>query len=64
MKRLSFILLAFVIFLSSCEEEAKVRTSGTDTIDNTTYQSTTYYVYGFSFYPEIIVLINIYNPLK
>jgi hypothetical protein len=49
MKRLLFILLAFMVLLSSCEEEVKVRTSGTDTIDNSTYQSTTYYVYGFSF---------------
>lgn len=49
MKHLLFILLAFTLVLSSCEEEAKVRTSGTDTIDNSTYQSTTYYVYGFSF---------------
>lgn len=38
-----------MVLLSSCEEEVKVRTSGTDTIDNSTYQSTTYYVYGFSF---------------
>lgn len=49
MKQLSLILLAFVLLLSSCEEEVKVRTSGTDTIDNSTFQSTTYYVYGFSF---------------
>ena len=49
MKQLSFILLSAVLFLASCEKEDKARTSGTDTIDNTTYQSTTYYVYGFSF---------------
>jgi hypothetical protein len=49
MKRLTYIILATVLLLSSCEEEVKVRTSGTDTIDNTTFQNTTYYVYGFSF---------------
>lgn len=70
MRQLSIILLALVLTLSSCEEEVKVRTSGTDTIDNTTYQSTTYYVYGFSFSqgklvstigqpgPDIIVYVN------
>jgi hypothetical protein len=48
MKRLSLFLLLFQ-GLISCTKVEDTRTSGTDTIDNTTYQSTTYYVYGFSF---------------
>lgn len=49
MKKLSYILLLFIIALVSCEKDIKVRTSGTDTIDNTTYTGATYFVYGFSF---------------
>jgi hypothetical protein len=49
MKRLLFILLAITIAIYSCKKEETIRTSGTETIDNTTYQSTTYFVYGFSF---------------
>jgi len=37
MKRLSFILMAALTVLTSCDEEVTVRTTGTDTIDNTTY---------------------------
>ena len=48
MKRLALILVV-LITLASCEEEVKVRTAGTDTIDNTTYTGSTYFVYGFSF---------------
>ncbi|HUX96861.1 MAG TPA: hypothetical protein VMV47_14095 [Bacteroidales bacterium] len=48
MKRLSLILLVFIA-LASCEKEVRVRTTGTDTIDNTTYTGSTYFVYGFSF---------------
>jgi hypothetical protein len=70
MKQYLIILLIFLLSLSSCEEEVKVRSSGTDTIDNITYQSTTYYVYGFSFSqgklvstigqpgPDIVVFVN------
>ena len=35
--------------LSGCRKDNTPRTSGTDTIDNTIYQSTTYYAFGFSF---------------
>jgi hypothetical protein len=49
MKRILFISLAILTALTACTKTEKTRTSGTDTIDNTTYQSTTYFVYGFSF---------------
>ena len=49
MKRLLFILTAIIFALTSCEEEVTVRTEGTDTIDNTTYTGSTYFVYGFLF---------------
>jgi len=48
MKRTAIILVLLGI-LSGCTKKEPVRTSGTDTIDNTTFQSTTYFVYGFSF---------------
>jgi hypothetical protein len=49
MKKLSIILLVILAILSGCTKTEPTRTSGIDTIDNITYQSTTYYVYGFSF---------------
>jgi hypothetical protein len=64
------ILIALVVTLSGCTKVEKTRTFGIDTIDNITYQSSTYYVYGFSFslakllasypapYPDITVYVN------
>lgn len=49
MKKIVYILLVAILSASGCSREDKVRTSGTDTIDNTTFQSSTYYIYGFSF---------------
>jgi hypothetical protein len=49
MKRTFFILLGVFICLSACTKVEKTPTSGIQTIDNTTYLSTTYYVYGFLF---------------
>jgi len=49
MKRLFIILISAIVFLSACNKEATVRTSGTDTIDNLRYQTISYHVYGFSF---------------
>jgi hypothetical protein len=49
MKRISKIIILLVILLAGCKKESTTRTSGTDTIDNTVYKATTYYVYGFSF---------------
>jgi hypothetical protein len=70
MKTATLIFLAVILFLSACTKVESTRTSGTDTIDNTTYQSSTYYVYGFSFSkaklvptypapgPDILVYVN------
>lgn len=72
-KRLSIISAILLVLLFSCTKTEKERTSGIDTIDNITYQSTTYYYYGFSFSqaklistypdpkPDIIVYVNIDN---
>lgn len=49
MKQLTYITLALVIILAGCKEDEKFRTSGTDTIDNVRYKSTTWFTYGFSF---------------
>jgi hypothetical protein len=50
MKRIFLIssVLLIVLFFS-CTKVEKVRTSGIDTIDNTTFFTTTYFVYGFTF---------------
>jgi hypothetical protein len=46
----SFItILVLSILLAGCSKSNTPSGSGTITIDNTTYQTTTYYVYGFSF---------------
>ena len=56
--------------ITGCTKTESTRTSGIDTIDNITYFSTTYYVYGFSFSgaklvatttspePDIILYVN------
>jgi hypothetical protein len=73
MKKIVFLLLTMFSFLTGCTKTESTRTSGTDTIDNITYFSTTYYNYGFSFSsaklistnlnpgPDIIVYVNIDN---
>jgi len=49
MKRL-FILIVLISFvISGCKKDEDPSFSGTVTIDNKIYQSTTYYAYGFSF---------------
>lgn len=70
MKRSISILVILLLFLPGCTKVEPTRTSGTDTIDNTRYLSTTYYYYGFSFPsaklvptypapgPDIIVFLN------
>jgi hypothetical protein len=74
MKRASFILLVIFAIISGCTKTEPTRTSGIDEIDNITYHSTTYYVYGFSFSkaklvpttttpgPDIIIYVNEDNP--
>ena len=50
MKRLFVVLISTIVFLFACKKEVTVRTSGTDTIDNTIYpDGPAYYVFGFSF---------------
>jgi hypothetical protein len=73
MKRGLYILAAILIALSACTKDEPTRTSGIDKIDNITYQSSTYYVYGFSFSaaalvstivtpgPDIVIYVNIDN---
>ena len=70
MKRLFFIILLFPFILPGCKKDNTTRTSGTDTIDNTVYQSSTYYSLGFSFsqakkisnldtpWPDIVLYVN------
>jgi hypothetical protein len=49
MKKVLFSVLALILGLSGCTKKEDTRTSGTDTIDNIIYYSTTYYTYGFTF---------------
>jgi hypothetical protein len=70
MKRAALIFLLFTVLVTGCTKTEDTRIKGTDTIDNITYQSTTYYVYGFSFAkaklvstlenpgPDIIIYVN------
>jgi hypothetical protein len=74
MKKISYILLVILAVISGCTKTEPTRTSGIDTIDNITYQSTTYYVYGFLFSqaklvattttpgPDIIIYVNQDSP--
>jgi hypothetical protein len=74
MKRLILIFVIISAVLPGCKKNETPSASGTVTIDNTTYQSTTYYVYGFSFSkakkvstlenpgPDVIVYVNADNP--
>jgi hypothetical protein len=61
MKRMFFILPAYLLLFFACTKDESVRTSGTDTIDNITYFSTTYYTYGFSFSQGKLISTNL-NP--
>ena len=73
MKKIVFILFSIFSILSGCTKKEPTRTSGTDTINNITYFSTTYYNYGFSFSeaklvststnpgPDITIYVNIDN---
>jgi hypothetical protein len=49
MKKTLLIFLVLYSLLSACTKEEPTRTSGIDTIDNTTYQGATFFNYGFSF---------------
>jgi hypothetical protein len=61
MKRLVLILLSLTVISVGCTKKEATRTSGTDTIDNITYFTTTYFTYGFSFSGAKLVSTNL-NP--
>lgn len=61
MRTLYITLLIFLSILSGCRKDNTPQTSGTDTIDNTVYQSTTYYSLGFSF-SQAKKISNLDNP--
>ncbi len=74
MKRLFILLVLGTMVFSGCKKSGTSSPSGTVTIDNTTYQSTTYYVFGFLFSeakkvttledpgPDIIIYVNADTP--
>jgi hypothetical protein len=74
MKNTVLIILLTGSILFSCKKDNTPSNSGTVTIDNKTYQSTTYYVYGFSFStakkistlenpgPDVVVYVNADAP--
>ncbi|MDO9341358.1 MAG: hypothetical protein Q7T72_12645 [Bacteroidales bacterium] len=76
MQRSFFILFIILTILSGCRKDDTPRRSGTDTIDNTTYKTTTYYTFGFSFSkatkvstldspgPDITINVNNDNPVN
>ncbi|HLN20281.1 MAG TPA: hypothetical protein VK213_04275 [Bacteroidales bacterium] len=49
MKNLTYILTALILVFTGCSKDNETPRSGIATIDNTTFQSTTYYIFGFSF---------------
>ena len=55
MKRLFVLIVLISIVLYGCKKDENPSLSGTVTIDNKIYQSTTYYAYGFSFSKAIKV---------
>jgi hypothetical protein len=70
MKKIFTIIILSVFILSGCKKDSTPHTSGTDKIDNTLYQATTYYAKGFSFangglvpttatpLPDIVLYVN------
>jgi len=73
MRRIFYFLLVFIASFAACTKVEDTPTSGNVTIDNSTYQSTTYYVFGFSFSqakrvstletpgPDILIYVNTDN---
>jgi len=61
MKTKVVIISVLVVLFSACTKVEKTPTSGTVTIDNTVFQSSTYFVYGFSF-SEAKLVSNLGNP--
>jgi hypothetical protein len=61
MKRTFIPILILLLILPGCGKEDPPPTSGTETIDNTIYQSDTYYSLGFSF-SQATKISNLTNP--
>ena len=61
MKTNVILISVLAVLFSACTKVEKTPTSGITTIDNTVYQSTTYFVYGFSF-SEANLVSNLANP--
>jgi hypothetical protein len=49
MKKSVYLIAAGLLILASCTKEEPSRRTGTDSIDNIRYMSTTYFLYGFTF---------------
>lgn len=75
MKKTAIISIFILAFFTGCTKVEPVRTSGIDKIDNTVYQSTSYYSYGFSFSTaklvsnvsqtcDIVLYVNSDNPTR
>lgn len=74
MKTYIYLIVSALFIFGGCKKNDSVRTSGTDTISTTTYQGTTYYLYGFSFSqgklvtteanprPDLVIYVNTDNP--
>lgn len=61
MRVLNIILFISLSILAGCTKVEPTRTSGIETIDNIRYQTTTYFVYGFSFSKAKLISTNL-NP--
>jgi hypothetical protein len=61
MKTNAILIAVLAVLLSACTKVEKTPTSGTVTIDNTVFQSSTYFVYGFSF-SEANLVSNLADP--
>lgn len=74
MKQNIYIIILLALVISACKKNEKTPSSGFTTIDNTTYRSSTYYIFGFTFSsgkkvstdetpgPDISVYVNVDNP--
>jgi hypothetical protein len=61
MKSSFILILVLSVVLAGCKKNDTSSSAGTATIDNTTFQSTTYYVYGFSF-PKAKLVSTLEDP--
>lgn len=45
----SLLIISLILIFAGCKKDEDYRTTGTDTIDNLRYMSTTFFTYGFLF---------------